>query len=294
MIYLNIHKCHSSYIKNLFILREDLIPFSFGGNKVRKAIKFFEHILDNKYDTVITYGSASSNHCRVIANVANMHNLKCIVITPKEDNESTLNSELVSYLNAKIVFSDVKDIKKTIDETMKKELEMGNNPYFIQGGGHGNIGTSAYIDVFDKLLMYEETNNISFDYIFLASGTGTTQAGLIIGNLKSKTNKKIIGISIARSKMNGSKVILDSINEYISENNLKLVVNDKDLIFDDSYIVDGYGTYNSEIESVIDNQFKLNGLPLDPTYTGKAFWGMEEYIKKEKKTSIIFFFTLMF
>jgi D-cysteine desulfhydrase len=275
----------ASHNNQIYVLRDDLIPFSFGGNKVRKAIKFFENILDNKYDTVITYGSASSNHCRVIANMANMHNLKCIVITPKEDNETTLNSELVSYLNAKVVFSDVEDIKKTIDETMKKELGMGNNTYFIQGGGHGNIGTSAYVEVFDNLLMYEKTNNISFDYIFLASGTGTTHAGLIIGNLKSKANKKIIGISIARSKMNGSKVILESINDYISENNQKLVVNDKDLIFDDSYIVDGYGTFNSEIESVIDNQFKLNGLPLDPTYTGKAFWGMEEYIKKEKITN---------
>ena len=86
MIDLNIHKCRSSNINTLFILREDLIPFSFGGNKVRKAIKFFEHILVNRYDTVITYGSASSNHCRVIANMAKMHNLKCIVITPNEDN----------------------------------------------------------------------------------------------------------------------------------------------------------------------------------------------------------------
>ena len=284
---------NTSFNNQIYVLRDDLIPFSFGGNKARKAIKFFEYILSNNYNTVITYGSSSSNHSRVIANMAKVHNLKCIVITPKEDNNSTFNSELVNCLDTKIVFSEIKDIKKIIDETLKAELETGNNPYFIQGGGHGNIGTSAYVEVFDKLLMYEKTNNINFDFIFLASGTGTTQAGLIIGNLKSKANKKIIGISIARTKLNGSKVIVDSINDYISENNLSLMVYDKDLVFDDSYIVDGYGTFNSEIESVIDNQFKLNGLPLDPTYTGKAFWGMEEYIKKEKitKKNILFIHT---
>ena len=270
---------------NLFILREDLIPFSFGGNKVRKGLKFFQHIVENKHDSVITYGSTSSNHSRVIANMAKMYDLKCVVITPKENNDSAFNNVLVNYLGAKVVHSDIKDIKKTINKAMNIELENGNNPYFIKGGGHGNIGTSAYVEVFDKLLEYEKANDINFDYIFLASGTGTTQAGLIIGNLIFKANKKIIGISIARSRLNGSKIILDSINDYSSENNLNLVIKDKDLIFDDAYIVNGYGTCNSEIESIIHNQLYLNGLPLDPTYTGKAFWGMEEYIKREKITN---------
>ena len=266
----------------IYVLRDDLLPFSFGGNKLRKAEKFFDYLLENNYNSVITYGSYSSNHLRIIANMARMYNLKCIVITPKVSNEFSFNSELITYLGSKVVFSDIMEIKNTINKTISVELESGNNPYFIQGGGHGNIGTSAYVEVFEKLLMYEKSNNIIFDYIFLASGTGTTQAGLIIGDLVSRANKEIVGISIARSKLNGSKIILDSVNDYISESNLKIDVNDKNVIFDDSYIVNGYGTFNSKIESVIENQFKLNGLPLDPTYTGKAFWGMEEYIKKKK------------
>ena len=54
----------------LFMKREDLIPFSFGGNKARKAEYFFKEIDEGGYDCVVTYGSSSSNHCRVVANLA--------------------------------------------------------------------------------------------------------------------------------------------------------------------------------------------------------------------------------
>lgn len=50
----------------------------------------------------------------------------------------------------------------------------------------------------------------------------------------------------------------------------------------DEYLCNGYGTYNRQIEKTIHQQLTCNGMPLDPTYTGKAFWGMREYIKKNK------------
>ena len=53
-----------------FIKRDDLLPISFGGNKVRKAILFFEELEEKCCDCVVTYGSSSSNHCRIIANIA--------------------------------------------------------------------------------------------------------------------------------------------------------------------------------------------------------------------------------
>lgn len=53
----------------IFIKRDDLIPFSFGGNKARKAKLFFEDLERRKSDCVVTYGSSSSNHCRIVANL---------------------------------------------------------------------------------------------------------------------------------------------------------------------------------------------------------------------------------
>ena len=52
----------------------------------------------------------------------------------------------------------------------------------------------------------------------------------------------------------------------------------------DDYLCEGYGSYNRQIEKTIYNQFTSNGMPLDPTYTGKAFWGMQDYLEKNNIT----------
>ncbi len=44
----------------------------------------------------------------------------------------------------------------------------------------------------------------------------------------------------------------------------------------------GYGQYDERILQVIREEFCRNGLPLDPTYTGKAFWGMKQYIEEHQ------------
>ena len=70
--------------ENLYIKREDLIPYSFGGNKARKGLLFFKEIDKGGYDCVVTYGSSHSNHCRIIANMAAARKMKCYLISPRE------------------------------------------------------------------------------------------------------------------------------------------------------------------------------------------------------------------
>jgi len=277
------------------MLREDLIPYSFGGNKVRKAINFFDDIINNKYDLIITYGSNSSNHVRIIANMAYQHNLKCIVISPINKQEDSFNRNLIRYLDVELIEVEIENVSRTIEAQMKQYKKKGFKPYFIEGGGHGNPGTKAYIDVFEQITKYEKDNEVSFDYIFFATGTGTTQAGLIIGNIINKSNKNIIGISIARQREYLKKIILQSIDKYIKQeltsDNIKY--NENECIVIDDFILDGYGKYNQKIINVIKEQYRINGIPLDTTYTGKAFWGMGEYIKtnKVRNKNILFIHT---
>ena len=167
----------------------------------------------------------------------------------------------------------VEEVSKTIEEILNKLKDEGCHPYFIQGGGHGNIGTAAFVECYQEIKEYGD-----FDYIFLASGTGTTQAGLMIGKMINKGNEEIIGISIARNYERGSKVILDSIKDYCDEYKIDNKINDINFI--DDYICGGYGKYNDEIEKVINEMMINYSIPLDPTYTAKAFWGMSEYLKK--------------
>ena len=264
---------------NLYMKREDMIPYSFGGNKARKGFLFFEEIDKGDYDCVVTYGSSHSNHCRVIANLAAERRIPCIIIGPKEVSDETYNSKLMKLFGAQMLIVPVNLVHDTIENKLNELRDSGKNPYFIPGGGHGNIGTEAYFQCYEEIKKYEKANEIVFDYIFLASGTGTTQAGLVCGQIKNNDERKIIGISIARKNPRGRNVVLDSVREYMPEVD-EMELQEK-TIFLDQYMGDGYGKENVEIENIIKENMVRYGVPMDGTYTAKAFLGMKKYLQKE-------------
>ena len=283
-------KLNDKDINRLYIKREDMIPYSFGGNKARKGLLFFDEIDKGDYDCVVTYGSSHSNHCRVIANMAAQRNMPCFIIGPEEVSDITYNSVMMDMLGANITTVPVETVSKTIDDKINELKEQGKKPYFIAGGGHGNIGTQAYVDCYNEIKEYERSNDVFFDYIFFASGTGTTHAGLVCGQILNEDERKIIGISIARKNPRGRDVVIESIKEYLGRNDAKI---DEKTLFIDDYTGDGYGKDNEEINQVIEDIFTDYGIPLDSTYTAKAFLGMKKYIDKHdiKDKNILFIHT---
>lgn len=274
------------FSNRLFIKRDDLIPYSFGGNKARKGFMFFQEIDAGNYDCVVTYGSSHSNHCRIVANMAAARNMKCYIVGPEEISDLTYNSRFMDLFGAEITTVPVKQVHDTIENKMHELRSEGHNPYFIPGGGHGNLGTEAYIQCYDEIRAYEQDHGTHFDYIFFASGTGTTHAGLVCGQLMNKDERMTVGISIARKNPRGRQVIIDSIHEYLASNNVS--VSDDQIeaatIFDDSYTGRGYAKEDDEIKETIRDVLTKYGLPLDSTYTGKAFHGMREYLKEKNVT----------
>ncbi|MDG5815669.1 pyridoxal-phosphate dependent enzyme [Chitinispirillales bacterium ANBcel5] len=274
------HKINKNAV---FIKRDDLIPFSFGGNKARKALLFFEELQKQQCDCVVTYGSSSSNHCRIVANMAASKGLRCVIISPIQTDKSTYNSTMLKLFGAQIVHCHISQVSVTINQTLDKLKCEGYKPYFIEGGGHGNIGTKAYVEAYKEIQEYESDNDLCFDYIFHTSGTGTTQAGLICGKIINKDKKSIIGISCARKNPYGEQVIFDSVNSYLKS--IEKECAKSDLVnFIDDYVLDGYGRYNNEILLTIKTVLTEEGIPLDTTYTGKGFWGMQNYVEKNQIT----------
>ena len=271
---------------NIYVKREDLLPFSFGGNKARKARLFFEEIDRGEYDCVVTYGSSSSNHCRVVANMAIARNLPCYIISPEEASAKTYNREMMASFGAEITMCPVDEVHDTIEEKIESLKSAGRTPYFIAGGGHGNLGTQAYVDCYEEIRRFELEENVLFDYVFLASGTGTTQAGLICGQLINRDDRKIIGISIARRAQRGRDIIKQSTKEYLEQHRVQVLdsIIEDALYFDDDYVGAGYGSRSHKVDSMIQSIMAQYGVPLDPTYTGKAFAGMVDYIGKESLT----------
>ena len=268
----------------IYIKRDDIIPIALGGNKVRKAKYFLEDALKQGADCLVTYGAKQSNHCRVISAIAAMNGLKCVLILAEDDHKVEFNGNYLAFtlFNADTVVCSVDNVKECIESTISNLKKEGFNPYFIQGGGHGNLGTKAYVDTYLEFKQQCDNVNINFDYIFFASGTGTTHAGLEIGKRLNNGNESIVGISIARTEQKGKKIILESIEDYKKEYNLTFEISINDINFIDEYRLDGYGNINNYIIDTIKHVAKTNGILLDPIYTGKAFWGMNEYIKANK------------
>lgn len=278
---------------HIFMKRDDMIPFSFGGNKARKAAEFYKEIKKSKADVVMTYGSNSSNHCRITANMAAAMGLSCHIISPEENRELLYNTRMVEDFGAVIETCPVTRVAETIENRRAAYEAEGKIPFFITGGGHGNPGTESYVKAYREIEDYEKENRIYFDYIFHASGTGATQAGLVCGKLLSGDKKrKIVGISIAREEKRGRQVVKESIEEYLGRDFQRLY-REEDLIFTDAFRLGGYGQYNEEVAKTISKVMVQEGIPMDSTYVGKAFWGMCRYLEENGITdkNILFIHT---
>ena len=265
---------------HLFMKREDLIPFSFGGNKARKAQLFFREVDKGSYNCVVTYGSGSSNHCRVVANECCRRGLGCYIISPEEASEPTFNSQMMELFGAEITTVPIREVHETIEGKIAELKAIGMKPYFIEGGGHGNIGTEAYVQCYQEIKVFEEEHGLHFDYIFFASGTGTTHAGLVCGQLLAGDERNVVGISIARKNPRGRDVVIQSIRDYmggrVPEEDIQAAT-----VFIDDY-TSGYGKDDKRVAETIETVLKTFGIPLDATYTGKAFMGMTEYISQHE------------
>lgn len=280
-------KINSQLTCNIYIKRDDLLPFSFGGNKVRIAEEFFADMRRKKHDSIIGYGNSRSNLCRVIANMSKYYGVKCCIISPKDDDGQrveTSNSKIVRLCDSEIVICSKDNVSKTVSETISRHKDAGYSPYYIYGNefGTGNKSTpvNAYYKCYNEILSQAKAYDLDFDYIFLATGTGMTQAGLLSGKLVSNGKEKIVVISVARKTEQETNVIYDYVKSFFKKKQLNTNILKDDICVVDEYIGKGYGKKSSIIDKAIYDMMVLNGIPLDPTYTGKAFLGMRDYIIK--------------
>ncbi len=273
---------------HFYVKRDDLLPFSFGGNKYRKALLYFETILKKGYKTVVTVGSASSNHCRIIANLAKKHALKCYIVSPKESEKTAYNRTMTELLDAEIITPEKADMKVTIDSLIHTLVAENKKPFYIKLGGHGLLGTQAYKEAYEEIYRDKE---YPFDYIFLATGTGTTQAGLVVGKMLHGGSEEIMGISVLSKYEQVFKHVHESILEYIDEHDLHF--DTLPIQITDDYLAGGYGQSNEALNQIIKTILALDGIALDPVYTAKGFWGMVEHLKKQniKNKKVLFIHT---
>ena len=285
-------------IKNadVYIKRDDLLPFSFGGNKLRIVRKAFEDMKKKGCDEFISYGSESSNLNRVAAHMARAEGTACTVIFKRGRRAlEPFNERMVKESGARIVYCDGSEVRQAVEIELERAEREHRKPYYIYGGadGKGNEAClmEAYADAYEEIKAYEEKRDIRFSHIFLASGTGITQAGLMAGTILHKDDKRIWGISVARSSSRSGEIIREDLELYMKGRAFDRS-HLSDIIVDDRFVMGGYGDGSKELSLLCREMLSAHGLPLDPIYTGKAFLGMRTVIEEEDlRGSLLFIHT---
>lgn len=277
--------CNHFYMK-----RDDLLPFSFGGNKVRFAQKFLEDMKREHCDSMIIYGNYHSNLCRILSTLCHKLGMPCYMVHNTEDikeQKETQNSRVIRAMGVREIPCGKTEIAHAVQQAMDELTEKGYRPYYIYGNTKGQgrewVPVEAYAEAYEEICRQEEEKGVHFDYIFLASSTNATQAGLLAGSLKAGDNRKIIGISVSRNAKRGKEVIASDLNAYADKFGYSFPEDWKEHIyFTDEYLGDGYGRYSSKTADIIRKIYGEEGIPLDMTYTGKAFYGMVRYLEEHQ------------
>lgn len=276
----------------IYMKREDLLPFSFGGNKVRFAQAFLEDMERKQCDAMLIYGGYHSNLCRILAAACAGRGIPCSMIHNVDDvdpGEISCNMHLIRSSGVREYRCRKGEIAPVVQAALNDFRQEGYNPYYIYGNiyGQGNVTVpmEAYLAVYQEILQQEAELGCYFDYIFLASSTNTTQSGLLAGHLLVGDARKIVGISVTRSSERAVAVINENLQEYQDKRGITFHDStESEILVEDKYLAGGYSRWNREIIEVIRSVYRTEGIGLDPTYTGKAFWGMLEYLKEQKIT----------
>lgn len=277
----------------LLIKRDDQTGLALGGNKTRKLEYLMAEALANGADLVLTTGAAQSNHCRQTAAAAARCGLDCtLVLVEPTPDKPTANLLLDQLLGADLVWSDKKNRDKILQKTANEAAAQGRKPYLVPYGGSNPVGAFAYFNAVNEL--QEQLPEKLPDWIVFASSSGGTQAGFLAGVQFYQIKTKILGISIDESE----KVLKDRVYQLACEVS-KLAGNKYEIDLDrilvnDSFLGEGYGIFNDQDREAVRLFAEVEGILLDPVYTGRAGAGLINLIRSgffKKEEQVLFWHT---
>mgnify|MGYP001819063620 FL=1 len=289
-----LHRLSERYGVELYVKRDDLSGIALSGNKIRKLEFVLADALAQKTDTVITCGGAQSNHCRATAIAAAMLGINCRLIlrTPDPSNPPPLEGNILldRMAGAEIVWITPDEYKQR-DEFMAREAATlqtsGRKAYTIPMGASNALGALGYIRAMEELVN-DIANSLGGGNrpctIINAVGSGGTSAGLILGAKLFDVRARIAGVNVSDDRAYFVRAIGDICEQAIADYHLDVEFSRQgDVEIIDGYVGEGYGLSKDEELDLICDVARTEGIFLDPVYTGKAFFGMIQELKRNPK-----------
>lgn len=263
----------SAYLGELEVLvkRDDLTGLAFGGNKTRKLEYLVARARESGAQTLITTGAVQSNHCRQTAAAAARCGFQCIlVLSGSPPGEKSGNLLLDHLLGAEIVWTNQKDRDAVLQDVYEEAQDAGKNPFLIPYGGSSPAGAIAYAYALQELL----NQDIQPDWILFASSSGGTQAGLLVGARLFGYTGRILGISVDQPASVLRGRVRELAHQTAAHLGEKMTFTDEEIMVNDQFLGDGYGIMGDTEREAIQLFARLEGLLLDPVYTGRAAGGL--------------------
>lgn len=283
---------------NIWVKRDDLTGCIASGNKVRKLEFIFSHIIDEGGDTIITAGGTQSNHCRAVAALGAQLGLNVHLLLRIDDDLERNGNLLIDHLcGAKVSYysrEEFTQLDKLYEHWTDHYRSRGLKPSMIPIGGSDAVGIWGYIAAAEELSEDFKQADIRPSKIIHATGSGGTQAGLIIGSLLHELTVSIEGFAVCDNREYFIDKIRADINAWQQSYGFNVDVMDSQIIVNDSYKGPKYGRASRDVFDTIQCVAAEEGLVLDPVYSGKAFHGMLEELKNgryEDESDIVFVHT---
>ena len=275
----------------LYVKRDDLTGAALSGNKIRKLEFVLADALARKADTVITCGGAQSNHCRATAIAAAMLGLSCRLLlrTPDPSRPPLTEGNILldRMAGAEITWITPEDYKKR-NECMQREaatLEAsGGTPYTIPEGASNALGAWGYIRAAEELV--NDIANLPGGAnqtltIINAAGSGGTSAGIILGAKMFDLNARIVSFNVCDDREYFVNAIGDICEKAIVDYQIEIDFSrERDIEIIDGYVGRGYALSQPAELEILYEAARTEGIFFDPVYTGKAFFGMVQELRK--------------
>ncbi|MDW7681934.1 MAG: pyridoxal-phosphate dependent enzyme, partial [bacterium] len=182
-----------------------------------------------------------------------------------------------------------------VDEIMEQSAaelsQQGYCPFIIPEGASNALGAFGYIEATREIAEQLRQMKINIDYLVIATGSGGTQAGLIIGRKLFNQSYRVLGINVCDDQSFFVNKIGRICNDAIDQYQIPVAVSAADIEIIDGYVGEGYALNRPQEIEFIREIAGVEGVIFDPVYTGKAMFGLREQILQARfrKTDNILF-----
>jgi D-cysteine desulfhydrase len=277
----------------IYFKRDDFTGSEMSGNKIRKLEFLLADALEKGADTVVTCGGAQSNHCRATALAAVKAGLQSLLLLRTEDpaNPPALSGNILldRLAGSEIVWVTPEQYRAR-DEIFEREVQRlrskGRRPFIIPEGGSTPLGAWGYVAGLAELvadLKRLDHGQVKPTTVVCAAGSGGTTAGLALGAGLSGAAIRVVGVNVCDDR-DYFVAIIDAICRQFSQTWLpgkSAEIPAYDIV--DGYVGRGYALSQPEELAALRDLVRLEGVVLDPVYTGKAYFGMMAELAKNPK-----------